>query len=275
MNLKEIEELEALLPSNAELRKETGHAKAGLKTSEHNKKTWANPATRKARIKGIRKTKADAGAMTKALIKEVYDNSWGPDRRDGYVEKALKTVRKTHPTISIHSVYHMIVNDYVKVVSDAQHKKNMLKWEQQHGFGIYELTPPSVTLLDEYDKAHEEHNGLNYPPSVVWHVRFKMANATPKEVRDYLLPWTGGKYLTSPGSGKIENGRYIVIRKLLYSFLTDKKSKSFLIKNRDELNEFLNEKLGRKINNQYMHQVLATEIRKLGPLAGWKIAKVK
>lgn len=240
----------------------------------NNIESWKDPKVKQSRIKGIRKAKADAGAMPFSLIKEIYDNSWGEDRRDGYVNKALKKIQKKHPNISIHTVYHMTVNDYVKVVSDKQHKKNLLEWEQKYGFGVYEITPPSVTLLDEYDKAHEEHNGLNYPPSVVWYVRFKMANATPTEVRDYLLPWTGGKYITSPGSGRIENGRYINIRKKLYSFLTDKTSKPFLIKTRQELNEFLNEKLGRKINNMYMHQILQTEIKKLGPLAGWKIAKV-
>lgn len=257
------------LPSDEELKRET----TGLKISENNKRTWANPAVKNKRSVSIKKQKQLNGACPPELYLEVYSNSWDADRRDGYVANARKFLKSKGFDFHKDRVYHIITNG-LNTVDETTHKQNTVEWEKKFGFGVWEVTSPGVDLLPEYDKVWSENL---VPPSVVWHIRFNMANSSPKEVRDYLLPWTNGDYYRSSDGKRVENGRYINLRKKSFPFLTDQPSQYAIFDDREKFTEWLRVKMKRKtLTNTYLHQILnrESEIKQVGELSGYRIRKV-
>lgn len=258
-----------VLPSDTEIKRET----TSLKISENNKRTWANSDVSTRRSVAIRKAKQDAGSCPPEVYMEVYLNSFGEDRRDGYVANARKFLKSKGFDFHKDRVYHIITNG-LNTVDDTTHKQNTVEWEKKFGFGVWEITSPGIDLLEEYDKVWSKNL---VPPSVVWHIRVNMANSTPKEVRDYLLPWTNGDYYRSADGTRVENGRYINLRKKQFPFLTDQPSQYAIFDDREKLTEWLQIKMKRKtLNNTYLHQILHrdTDIKMVGELSGYRIRKV-
>lgn len=234
----------------------------------NNQSTWKNQETKNRRIAGIKKAKAE-DRISEELRLEIYQNSFGPNRRatNKTTEIGYTALMAEKYNLSESWVYHLI-NNSLGTVSDSQHKENMSKWEKQYGFGTWKITPPSAKLLKDYD-AFFVNGCTKMPPSVVWHVRFNMKDAPISDIRDYLLPWTGGKYITS--KGRIDNGAYLRIRNVLFKFLTDKTPESFYIDNPDEMAKFLCKFLNRKsISRTYMWQKLEQPIKS----SGWKFERV-
>lgn len=257
------------LPDDLEIKRET----TSLKISENNKRTWANGDVSNKRSVAIRKSKRDAGSCPPEIYIEVYQNSWGVDRRDGYVVNARKFLKSKGFDFHKDRVFKIITNG-LNTVDGNTHKQNTVEWEKKFGFGEWEITSPGIDLLEEYDKVWSENL---VPPSVVWHVRFKMANSTPKEIRDYLLPWTNGDYYRSADGTRVENGRYIDIRKKRFPFLTDQPSQYAIFDDREKLTEWLRVKMKRKIlTNIYLHQIIGrdNEIKMVGELSGFRIRKI-
>jgi hypothetical protein len=232
-----------------------------------NIETWKNENTRNARIKGIKKAKAEVSKFTQYSRKElrkIYDESWVEFRGQPLVDSLSKKYN-----LSSIAVQNLIYN-YSNIVSENIHNKNVKKWEQEYGFGIWQITTPGIELLGDYDTFAT----IKIPCSAIWHIRYNMIDATPKEIRDYLLPWTNGKYITN-NSGGIENGRYTTFRKKLYSeFLTNQHCNTFIIDCKYKMQTWLQKMLDRKISLIYQHQILSSPIKLKGPLAGYKIEKI-
>lgn len=256
------------LPSDEDVKRDT----TSSKISENNRRTWASNSVKEKRTNSIKKTKQDQGACPPEIYMEIYLNSFGEDRRDGYVNKARKILKSKGFNFHKDRVYR-VINNGINTVDDNTHQQNMIEWEKRFGFGVWEITSPGTDLLGEYDKAWSKNL---VPPSVVWHVRFNMTNASPKEIRDYLLPWTGGDYYRSADGTRVENGRYITLRKKSFPFLTDKPSQYAIFDDREKLTEWLRVKMKRKtLSNEYLHQVLnRDEIKMVGELSGYRIRKV-
>jgi len=257
------------LPSDEDVKRDT----TSFKISENNRRTWANTNVSNKRSLSIKQAKKDAGSCPPEIYMEVYLNSLGADRRDGYVDNARKFLKSKGFNFHKDRVYQIITNG-LNTVSDDTHKQNMIEWEKNFGFGVWEVTSPGIDLLEEYDKVWSESL---VPPSVVWHIRFNMTNSTPKEIRDYLLPWTNGDYYKSADGTRVENGRYIDIRKKRFPFLTDQPSHYAIFDDREKLTEWLRVKMNRKtLNNVYLHQILnrESEIKQVGELSGFRIRKL-
>jgi hypothetical protein len=238
----------------------------------NNKITWQNKEKRSNRIAGIKKAKITNGSVPKEVYHDIYKNSWGADRKSGYVEKTVKRLHKQgFKTITASRIHHVIIND-LKSVSNRQHKKNVDQWHDQYGFGIWKVSSPGVELLPKYDKHFKDHKFL---PSIIWKIRFDMANAEPKQIRDFLLPYTNNKYITNKNGG-IENGFYITLRKKRFSFLTDKSSNIQIFKDKEKLRKWLMKILKRKeLTYIYMWQILNNNsVKELGPLAGYVFEKI-
>ena len=251
-----------------------GKSETSIKLAVNNRRTWSDPDVKERRQVGIKKAKRDAGSCPPEVYMEVYLNSFGEDRRDGYVDKTRKILKSKGFDFHKDRVYKIITNG-LNTVDDDTHKQNIVEWEKKFGFGIWEITSPGIELLEEYDKVWSENL---VPPSVVWHIRFNMIDSTPKEVRDYLLPWTNGDYYRSANGTKIENGRYLDIRKKKFPFLTDQPSQYAIFDDREKLTEWLCAKMKRKtLSNTYLHQIIHSnnEIKMVGELSGYRIKKYK
>ena len=216
-----------------------GKSETSVKIAKNNRRTWADPDVKAKRQVGIKIAKRNAGSCPPEIYMEVYLNSWGSDRRDGYVASARKFLKSKGFDFHKDRVYHIITNG-LNTVDDETHKQNATNWEKRFGFGVWEVTSPGVDLLDEYDKVWSENL---VPPSVVWHIRFNMATSTPREVRDYLLPWTNGDYYRSADGTRVENGRYINLRKKVFPFLTDQPYQYAIFDDREKLTEWLRVKI--------------------------------
>lgn len=257
------------LPSDEDVKRET----TGNKIAENNKRTWANSAVKEKRQTAIKKAKQENGACPPELYEEVYWKSWGDDRRDGYVADARKFLKSKGFDFHKDRVYQIITNG-LNTVDEKTHKQNTNEWKKIHGFGVWEVTSPGVDLLAEYDTTWKDNL---VPPSVVWHIRFNMKNASPKEIRDYLLPWTNGDYYRSSDGSRVENGRYLNLRNKVFPFLTDKKSQYAVFDDKEALIEWLRVKMKRKtLSNVYLHQILnrGNNIKMVGELSGYRIRKV-
>ena len=250
-----------------------GKSEMSIKVALNNRRTWADPDVKLKRQAGIKQAKRDAGSCPPEVYMEVYSNSWGADRRDGYVANARKFLKSKGFDFHKDRVYQIITNG-LNTVDENTHKQNTVEWEKKFGFGVWEVTSPGVDLLPEYDKVWNENL---VPPSVVWHIRFNMTNSSPKEVRDYLLPWTNGDYYRSADGTRVENGRYINLRKKSFPFLTDQPSQYAVFDDREKFTEWLRVKMKRKtLTTTYLHQILhrESEIKQVGELSGYRIRKV-
>lgn len=256
------------LPTNDELKRET----TGLKISANNQRTWANSAVKEKRKNAIRQSKLDGGAVPKELYHKIYKDSWGPDRRTGYLDKAIKFLSKKGYTISRDKINHVVLNE-AGTVTKEEHDQNMKTWTQNYGFGVWEVCSPGVDLLPIYD-THFARSDLS--ASVVWNIRFKMKNASPKEIRDFLLPYTGGDYLRSKDGSRVENGRYLNYRNRLFPFLTDKKSKVLRFEDKESLRKWVSKKVGKEITDMYLYQIITKNdgVKEIGELQGYVFRKV-
>ena len=256
------------LPTDDELKRET----TGLKISANNQRTWANSAVKEKRKNAIRQSKLDGGAVPKELYHKIYKDSWGPDRRTGYLDKAIKFLSKKGYTIGRDKINHIVLNE-AGTVTKEEHDQNMKTWTQNYGFGVWEVCSPGVDLLPIYD-THFARSDL--PASVVWDIRFKMKNASPKEIRDFLLPYTGGDYLRSKDGSRVENGRYLNYRNRLFPFLTDKKSKVLRFKDKESLRKWVSKKVGKEITDVYLYQIITKNdgVKEIGELQGYVFRKV-
>jgi hypothetical protein len=256
------------LPTNDELKRET----TGLKISANNQRTWANSAVKEKRKNAIRQSKLDGGAVPKELYHKIYKDSWGPDRRTGYLDKAIKFLSKKGYTISRDKINHVVLNE-AGTVTKEEHDQNMKTWTQNYGFGVWEVCSPGVDLLPIYD-THFARSDLS--ASVVWNIRFKMKNASPKEIRDFLLPYTGGDYLRSKDGSRVENGRYLNYRNRLFPFLTDKKSKVLRFEDKESLRKWVSKKVGKEIADVYLYQIITKNdgVKEIGELQGYVFRKV-
>lgn len=233
---------------------------------DNNKRTWKDPNVAERRRNGIRKTKQEQAEFSKKELLEIYNDSWGPDRRNGWIAKTVKKYQKRG--LKKDRVNQLINNGY-NTVSEKTHNKNLAKWEKQYGFGVWHIYTPGSDLLKDYDKVFDNI----VPPSAVWHIRFGMKDPTPKKIREYLLKYT--KTIWMDGD-RVANGRYLNIRNKVFPFLTDKKSTLTVIDDREKMRDWLIQKLNRKsLSGIYMHQILNNgSVKQLGPLAGYKIVKV-
>ena len=166
------------LPSDEDIKRDT----TSLKISENNRRTWANPNVSNKRSSSIKQAKKDAGACPNELYEQIYLNSFGSDRRDGYVDTARKFLKSKGFDFHKDRVYH-IINNGLNTVDVETHEQNISKWEKTFGFGVWEITSPGVDLLEEYDIVWGDNK---FPPSVIYHIRFNMSTCSPKEIRDYL-----------------------------------------------------------------------------------------
>jgi hypothetical protein len=256
------------LPTNDELKRET----TGNKISANNQRTWANSAVKEKRKNAIRQSKLDGGAVPKELYHKIYKDSWGPDRRTGYLDKAIKFLSKKGYTISRDKINHVVLNE-AGTVTKEEHDQNMKTWTQKYGFGIWEVCSPGVDLLPIYDTHFTRSDLL---ASVVWDIRFKMKGASPKEIRDFLLPYTGGDYLRSKDGSRVENGRYLNYRNRLFPFLTDKTSKVLRFEDKESLRKWVSKKVGKEITDTYLYQIITNNdgVKEIGELQGYVFRKV-
>jgi hypothetical protein len=256
------------LPTNDELKRET----TGNKISANNQRTWANSAVKEKRKNAIRQSKLDGGAVPKELYHKIYKDSWGPDRRTGYLDKAIKFLSKKGYTISRDKINHVVLNE-AGTVTKEEHDQNMKTWTQIYGFGIWEVYSPGVDLLPIYDTHFTRSDLL---ASVVWDIRFKMKGASPKEIRDFLLPYTGGDYLRSKDGSRVENGRYLNYRNRLFPFLTDKTSKVLRFEDKESLRKWVSKKVGKEITDTYLYQIITNNdgVKEIGELQGYVFRKV-
>ena len=224
-----------------------GKIAQGAASTANNKQTWKNDKVRQLRITNMKKSKLEKGqTVPKHLYDKIYKDSWGPGRKKGYVAKAVKFLhKKGFTTITKSRIHHVLIND-LKSASTKQHEKNMEIWSSTYGLGTWEVWTPGMDLLPLYDKVITINQ--IFPASIIFHVRFKMHNASPKEVRDYLLPYTNGKYITNKKTGRIENGDYIKVRKLKLPFLTTKRSKVYKFTNPEKLRKFVSKLKGKNLN---------------------------
>lgn len=234
---------------------------------DSNIRTWKDPKVAKKRKEAIRRVKQEQAEFSKEELLKIYNNSWGPNRRSGWIDQTVKKYEKRG--LLKNRLNHLINNGF-QTVSPEVHNTNLEEWEIKYGFGVWEVFTPGVDLLKDYDRAYSENI---IPPSAVWFIRFKMKDSNPKEIRDYLLKYTDGKYWMD--KDRIANGRYLNVRNKIYPFLTDQKSEKITFKDAELLKEWLKNKMNRKsLSRMYMHQVLNKgEIKQVGPLAGYKIKK--
>lgn len=232
----------------------------------NNQRTWKDPKVAERRRNGIRKTKQEQAEFSKKELLEIYNDSWGPDRRNGWIAKTLKKYQKRG---LLKDRLNHLMNNGFNTVSEKTHSKNLAQWEKQYGFGVWHIYTPGCDLLKEYDKVFDNI----VPPSAVWHIRFGMKDPTPSKIREYLLKYT--KTIWMDGN-RVANGRYLNIRNKVFPFLTDKKSRQIVIDDREKMRSWLMEKLNRKsLSVMYMHQILHRDsIKQVGALAGYKIVKV-
>jgi len=250
-----------------------GKSETSIKISCNNRRTWANPDVKARRQTGMTRAKQESGSCPPEIYAEVYANSWGADRKKGYVADARRFLKSKGYNFHKDRVYQIMSNGLM-TVDEQTHQQNITKWDKTFGFGIWEITSPGIDLLEEYDRVWSDNR---VPPSVVWHIRFNMAQSTPKEVRDYLLPWTMGDYYRSSDGRRIENGRYIDLRKKKFPFLINEPCQYTIFDNKEKLTEWLRVKMKRAtLNYTYLHQILHNndEIKMVGPLSGYRIRRV-
>lgn len=248
-------------PKTSEILKRTD---TQVEISRRNRLNWADPKKKEQRKNSIKKVREEQSILNDDLRKEIYFIALGPTRRSGLIDELSISYK-----VSKNYIKH-IINNSQKLVSDEDHILNMKNWEAKYGFGIWEIMTPGVDLIDEYDKTISN----SFPCSIVWKIRFKMKDNSPKEIRDILLPYTNGKYITNK-SGKIENGRYLNIRNKYYPFLTEEKSNKIIIDNSDDMQKWLSKIMGRNITKIYMFQILnSNPIKKIGSLSGYKFTKL-
>lgn len=236
--------------------------------SNNNRRTWLNQDVRTKRSAGIKKAKQESGiTLTDAQRLEIYNLSFQPNRNTNlYAELSEKY------NISIDYVNHICSNS-IRIVTDQQHKINLSNWEKQFGFfGHWRLHSPGKNLLKYYDK-HYEKNMI--PPSVIFHIRYKMSHCSPKEIRDYLLPWTNNRYFKN-NKGGIENGRYINYRKKMYPWLINEDGQFYDIESMDRFHQFVKQFYGNNLTRSYAHQILnGSRIKEDGPMTAWMFEKIK
>lgn len=235
--------------------------------STNNKRTWANPEIRKKRSQGIKKTRQKNGSLTDEQKLKCYEETFGPDKNNGLYEKLSKKY-----SVGINYINH-IGSNFENIVSKEIHEKNLQEWNEKYGFfGHWKIYSPGINLLGEYD-AHWKNNMI--PPSAIFYIRFELANASPKEIRDYLKPWTNNDILKYP-DGRIANARYIGFRKKQYSFLTEEIGEVFDFHSMEEIHIFLKKFYGNNLTRTYTHQILrGSRIKEDGPMVGWMFEKIK
>ena len=258
-----------------------GKLSQSASSTANNKRTWADPKIRKKRTEHIIKSKQEQGAVPHWVIEGIYKGSWGDDRRTDYIDTVIKKYSEYLKNVVNQREYLVhVINNSKKSVSKKQHKKNLEDWNDQW-FGTWLVYSPGKDLLEDYDDCFNQGSitgnakRCHIAPSVIYHIRFNMKESTPKEIRDYLLPWTNGEYLKSRDGTRVENGRYLNYRNKQYPYLTDENGTVTEFTNRKDLENWLCKMLNKKSlsSNTRFWQILEKPVKELGPLAGYKIIR--
>jgi len=223
--------------------------------------------------------------------KEIFDKCWGEDRG----EKLYKQLAKQYG-VAMGGIVDLVRGSYNKKTGDTTAHvlcpvdidtlEQMKKDHETKYANIYRIKTTGVELLPVYDeifysgKSNANVNGWrkHFPPSFVFHCRFRLPNPTPESIREYC---------DSQGKPRVRND-FRIYKSILhgnpepatdwYTWMQDTNSVEVEFRNLPDALEWINKYIGEDYYTSIGH-VKECFYKKLGwrtfksqtriPTAGW------
>ena len=181
MNLKELEELEALLPNNSELKRETRYKVSAEKTRQY----WANASEQEIAIRNA-SISASKFTVTAETVEEIWLKVWGADRNLDLYKKLAKEYKVDVALIgSIARGSHALLHPELQ----QRYPLILKEWHNLYGYTKqqYVVRSPGNDLLDYYDEQNllRGSKTSKLSPSEIFDIRFRWQNKTHKAVKEY------------------------------------------------------------------------------------------